>query len=195
MRNKQNKHGPDIDIGIWYAALLRHSDAFAGHSGEGHAGFALTETEIPGFNKQRTATPVPVSIAEQRPPGQRHTPMKNIRETGNYSTAEAAEVNMKPPGKEAKWKKHKRRRSTIAVRRPGESQPGSVDDLIWIETDSISRIKGNHKGVEMNKGSNDEKQRNRRAMPMPAGEKTHPCIRVKGRLRQKKRKEPSGGGT
>lgn len=164
MRNKQNKHGPDIDIGIWYAALLRHSDASAGHSGEGHAGFALTETEFPGFNKQRTATPVPVHPEVHQPPGQHTALWDMVMETEVDNFRAAAEAGSKPPGLEAKWKKHKRRRSTIAIRRRGESPPRSVDEQIWIEIDSVSRIKGNHKGVEMNKGSNDEKQRNGRTM-------------------------------
>jgi hypothetical protein len=37
MRNNQNKHGPDVDIGVWYAALLRHSEAASGDSDAGKA--------------------------------------------------------------------------------------------------------------------------------------------------------------
>ncbi len=93
MRNNQNKHGPDVDVGYRYAWRM-----------------------------------MPVAITGQPPPWK--------------ATKDRCGPEDWPPGSSIYQKRRWRRpRSTIVGRRPGESPPGDVDELIMNNIDSIARSK------------------------------------------------------
>jgi hypothetical protein len=121
MRNNQNKHGPDIDIGVWYAALLRHSTDVSGNSDAGRAvragpagaGVLIPEglqAEIDARGDPRVSDPAT---------------------TGCNAFSQA----------KAEKRRQKRWRSTIVEGRAGESPPGIVKELIMNNIDSTARIR------------------------------------------------------
>lgn len=118
MRTDQNKHGPDIDIGVWYAALLRHSTDASGNCDAGKAARAGPKVVGIWFPPWLSAKP----DARGDP---RDGPAKTV--------CKAFEIALI----ETQWQK--RWRSTIAEGRAGESPPEIVKELINSNIDSTAR--------------------------------------------------------
>jgi len=136
MRNKQNKHGPDVDIGVWYAALLRHSEAA---SGDSDAGRTARAGPMDCGTSSRKIVDSRVHAKTQR---REDCLGFRISEIGGQTFVLRPYEGDWPPGSSIS---HKRRRSglrsTIVNRRTGESPPGIVDDLITNYIDSIAKRK------------------------------------------------------
>ncbi|KAF0199258.1 MAG: hypothetical protein FD170_3922 [Bacteroidetes bacterium] len=119
MRTDQNKHGPDIDIGVWYAALLRHSTDISGNSAAGKAARAGPDGD--GI------------LIPPRKHGEidaRGDPRVSVPATIGCNASEQAK---------AEKRRRKRWRSTIVEGRTGESPPGNVKELIMNYIDSAAR--------------------------------------------------------
>ncbi len=123
MRNNQNKHGPDIDIGVWYMALLRHSTEASGDSDAG-----------------RTARAGPDGVGIMIPPRKhgeidaRGDPRVSDPATTSCNALERAKAEKR---RQKRWQRQWR--STIVERRTGESPPGNVKELIMNYIDSAAR--------------------------------------------------------
>ena len=119
MRTKQNKHGPDIDIGVWYAALLRHSTDVSGNSGAGKA-----------------ARAGPAGAGVLIPEGLQAA----VDARGDPRVSDPATIGCNAfDHAKAEKRRRKRWRSTIVEGRAGESPPGNVKELIMNYIDSAAR--------------------------------------------------------
>lgn len=119
MHKTKNKHGPDIDIGVWYMALLRHSTEASGDSDAG-----------------RTARAGPDGVGIMIPPRKhgeidaRGDPRESVPAATSCNALERAKAEKR---RQRQW------RSTIVERRTGESPPGNVKELIMNYIDSAAR--------------------------------------------------------
>jgi len=150
MRNNQNKHGPDVDVGRRYT-WLRTPDVLTGLPPPWKA---TKDRCGPGL-KLRTSVPIAIGsglqIEEERLPIVILLYRKSKIENPNLNRPSSPEA--RPPGRE--WppgssisQKRRRQRpgSTIVNRRTGESPPGIVDDLITSNIDSIAQRKRTIRG-------------------------------------------------
>ncbi len=118
MRNDQNKHGPDIDIGVWYAALLRHSTDASGNCDAGkavRAGPMVFGMWFPPWIST-------VTDARGDPRDGPANPYRKAREPAS-----------------AEQRRQYHRRSTIAEEPNGESPPGVLKRLTMNHIDSAVR--------------------------------------------------------
>ena len=118
MRNDQNKHGPDIDIGVWYAALLRHSTDASGNCDAGkamRAGPMVFGMWFPPWIST-------VTDARGDPRDGPANPYRKAREPAS-----------------AEQRRQYHRRSTIAEEPNGESPPGVLKRLTMNHIDSAAR--------------------------------------------------------
>jgi|GEM_PF-1571212 len=150
MRNKQNKHGPDIDVGTRRVLPFARSDTAAGVS---EPDVGIPETDIGALEK--LAVPM-----QGKWPCHLHTP-----------------VFKWPPGNSRSHNRIlERLQATIAEGRPGESPPGSVDDWNWIYIDSKSLIKGICRGRNLQREQTIDWHVMGELCPRPPAEPEEYCI-------------------
>ena len=162
MRSNYNRHGPDIDIGVWYAALLRHSDAVTDDSDAGisvRAGPEGVGWLIPAWKQEAVET-----REDPRLPGYGFQSFELFRQRSTAVTqGEISDCGFEtgfrhktpvprpaseewPPGNTMHQKQRRRRRSTIVNGRTGESPPGTVRIFNINKKDSKARSRLRAKG-------------------------------------------------
>lgn len=150
MRNNQNKHGPDVDVGRRYT-WLRTPDVLTGLPPPWKA----TKDRCGPGMKLRTSVPIAIGsglqIEEERLPIVILLNRKSKIENPKLNRPSSSDVRLPgrewPPGSSISQQRRWRRpRSTIADRCPGESPPGSIGELRINKIDSLSQRKGTIRG-------------------------------------------------
>jgi hypothetical protein len=145
MRNNQNKHGPDVDVGRRYT-WLRTPDVLTGLPPP----WKVTKDRCGPGLKLRIADcrlrieeiGLPVELLFNR-----KSKIENPKLNGPPSPDPRPPEKDWPPGSSISQKRRRQRpRSTIVNRRTGESPPGIVDDLITSNIDSIAQRKRTIRG-------------------------------------------------
>jgi len=142
MRNNQNKHGPDIDVGTRHIRHIARSDTEDAELGpdvgchEPDVGFQREGKEIPIAIGRRNGDQdyFQVSISDLCGSGHRKRHFDPF-----YGKVFNQLIAARP-------RRKKRRQNNIVDRRPGESPPGYVEEINWIYIDSKSQRKRTIRG-------------------------------------------------
>lgn len=145
MRNNQNKHGPDVDVGRRYT-WLRMPDVLTGLPPPWKAtkdrcgpGLKLRIAEC-GLRIENSGLSVALLL-------DRKSKIENLKFNCPSSPDPRPPGRDWPPGNSISQKRRRwRPESTIVNRRTGESPPGIVDELITSNIDSIAQRKRTNRG-------------------------------------------------